>query len=89
MDIESNHQTSSSPAIPWVERYRPKTLSEVSHQTEIISTLKNAIETNRLPHLLFYGMKLKTLVLFYVMTLPETNKYLHHFFVIDRASRHR
>ncbi|KAL7471760.1 hypothetical protein ACHAXS_012057 [Conticribra weissflogii] len=43
------------PATPWVERYRPKTLQDVSHQVEIIATLKNAVETNRLPHLLFYG----------------------------------
>jgi len=27
----------------------------VSHQTEVISTLQNAVKTNRLPHLLFYG----------------------------------
>ena len=40
---------------PWVEKYRPKKLSEVSHQKEIISTLNDAIESNRLPHLLFYG----------------------------------
>jgi len=32
-----------------------KSLSDVSHQTEVISTLQNAVETNRLPHLLFYG----------------------------------
>lgn len=44
-----------SSSTPWVEKYRPKTLSEVSHQTEIVSTLHNAIESNRLPHLLFYG----------------------------------
>mmetsp|Transcript_10819 Transcript_10819/g.22635 ORF Transcript_10819/g.22635 Transcript_10819/m.22635 type:complete len:399 (-) Transcript_10819:406-1602(-) len=43
------------PATPWVERYRPKTLQDVSHQVEIVATLKNAVETNRLPHLLFYG----------------------------------
>ena len=42
-------------AIPWVERYRPKELNDVSHQGEIVATLKNAVETNRLPHLLFYG----------------------------------
>ena len=42
-------------ATPWVEKYRPKSLEDVSHQTEIISTLTNAVETNRLPHLLFYG----------------------------------
>lgn len=42
-------------ATPWVERYRPKSLSDVSHQKEVISTLRNAVETDRLPHLLFYG----------------------------------
>ena len=40
---------------PWVERYRPQTLDDVSHQTEVVSTLKNAVQTGRLPHLLLYG----------------------------------
>ena len=40
---------------PWVERYRPKTLKDISHQTEIVATLQNATTTGRLPHLLFYG----------------------------------
>jgi hypothetical protein len=40
---------------PWVERYRPKSLKDVSHQNEVVSTLQNAVETGRLPHLLFYG----------------------------------
>lgn len=40
---------------PWIERYRPKSLQEVSHQTEVVATLQNAVETGRLPHLLFYG----------------------------------
>ena len=40
---------------PWVEKYRPKNLTEVSHQTEVVSTLQNAVKTNRLPHLLLYG----------------------------------
>ena len=40
---------------PWVERYRPKTLDDISHQTEVVSTLKNAVSTGRLPHLLLYG----------------------------------
>jgi len=47
--------SASVAAIPWVERYRPKSLADVSHQTEVISTLRNAVETDRLPHLLFYG----------------------------------
>jgi replication factor C subunit 2/4 len=46
---------SSIDGTPWVERYRPQTLDEVSHQTEVVSTLKNAVETGRLPHLLLYG----------------------------------
>lgn len=41
--------------IPWVERYRPKTLDDVSHQSEVVATLQNAVTTGRLPHLLFYG----------------------------------
>lgn len=40
---------------PWVEKYRPKNLTEISHQTEVVSTLQNAVQTNRLPHLLLYG----------------------------------
>jgi len=46
---------STTKATPWVEKYRPKSLKEVSHQTEVVSTLQNAVKTNRLPHLLFYG----------------------------------
>jgi len=40
---------------PWVERYRPKSLDEVSHQNEVVATLQNAVATGRLPHLLLYG----------------------------------
>lgn len=40
---------------PWIERYRPKNLREVSHQTEVVATLQNAVSTGRLPHLLLYG----------------------------------
>ena len=34
---------------------RPKSVSEVVYQDEVISTLKKSIETGNLPHLLFYG----------------------------------
>jgi ATPase family associated with various cellular activities (AAA) len=40
---------------PWVERYRPQDLTQVSHQGEVVRTLQNAVETGRLPHLLLYG----------------------------------
>lgn len=45
----------STVGIPWVERYRPKSLNDVAHQGEVVSTLQNAVKTGRLPHLLFYG----------------------------------
>jgi replication factor C subunit 2/4 len=45
----------TSDGTPWVERYRPKTLQDVAHQTEVVHTLQNAVRTGRLPHLLFYG----------------------------------
>ena len=41
--------------MPWVERYRPKTVAEVSSQEEVVRTLTSAIEQGSLPHLLFYG----------------------------------
>jgi replication-associated recombination protein RarA len=41
--------------IPWVEKYRPKNVDEISHQNEVIRTLKNSVEQGNLPHLLFHG----------------------------------
>lgn len=46
----------SSDATPWVEKYRPKKLNEISHQNEVVSTLQNAVQMKRpLSHLLLYG----------------------------------
>ncbi|KAG7445006.1 P-loop containing nucleoside triphosphate hydrolase protein [Guyanagaster necrorhizus] len=41
--------------LPWVEKYRPVTLSDVVSHKDITSTIEKFIEKNRLPHLLFYG----------------------------------
>ena len=41
--------------IPWIEKYRPKKLSEIVSQEESISILTNTLRTGELPHLLFYG----------------------------------
>ncbi|XP_025986105.1 replication factor C subunit 5 [Solenopsis invicta] len=41
--------------LPWVEKYRPKSLDElISHET-IIKTINKYIDENQLPHLLLYG----------------------------------
>ena len=39
----------------WVEKYRPKTLSEIINQSEIVERLKQFVKEKALPHLLFAG----------------------------------
>jgi len=41
--------------IPWVDKYRPKKLSQVVYQDDVIRMLNKVLETGNLPHLLFYG----------------------------------
>ena len=52
---EASSSVKSAANRPWVEKYRPKDLTQVSHQSEVVATLQNAVETGRLPHLLLYG----------------------------------
>jgi replication factor C subunit 2/4 len=39
----------------WVEKYRPKSLNEVTSQGNIIESLRKTLFTKNLPHLIFYG----------------------------------
>jgi replication factor C subunit 3/5 len=41
--------------LPWVEKYRPKDLNGIISHTNILNTLQNLINNNKLPHLIFYG----------------------------------
>ncbi len=41
--------------LPWVEKYRPQTISEISSQNHIITSIQKSLVNGNLPHLLFYG----------------------------------
>ena len=41
--------------MPWVEKYRPKGISDIASQKETVKTLNSAVKSGNLPHLLFYG----------------------------------
>lgn len=40
---------------PWVEKWRPEKVEDVSHQEEVVKTLKTSIEKGSVSHLLFHG----------------------------------
>ena len=56
MDVIGGDKGSTIPVSkPWVEKWRPQKVEDVSHQVEVVQTLKNSIEQGSLPHLLFHG----------------------------------
>ena len=58
-DLKKSTKSTSYPSqelqLPWVEKYRPKSLSELIAHEDIISIISNLIDNDNLPHLLLYG----------------------------------
>ncbi|KAK4237258.1 P-loop containing nucleoside triphosphate hydrolase protein [Achaetomium macrosporum] len=51
----ANLPVEAEDSLPWVEKYRPVSLSDVSGHQDILATINKFVDSNRLPHLLFYG----------------------------------
>ncbi|TKA67768.1 Replication factor C subunit 2 [Cryomyces minteri] len=40
---------------PWVEKYRPKSLDDITAQDHTVTVLRRTLQSSNLPHMLFYG----------------------------------
>ncbi|PVU90209.1 hypothetical protein BB561_004981 [Smittium simulii] len=47
--------TKTDDQLPWIEKYRPKNISDIVSQDRVVNVLQSSIEKKGLPHLLFYG----------------------------------
>lgn len=51
----ANLPVEAEDTLPWVEKFRPVSLSDVSGHQDILATINKFVDSNRLPHLLLYG----------------------------------
>eukprot|EP00948_MAST-09A_sp_MAST-9A-sp1_P001719 g1719.t1 len=68
MEVDNSSSSSSSKAkaaplnadpsvshLPWIEKYRPKSFTDLVSHEEILTTISRLTESGKLPHLLLYG----------------------------------
>ena len=55
MSSHRNTPQTTRSNIPWVEKYRPKCLTDVVHHKDVIQLLRTFIRSKEMPHLFFYG----------------------------------
>merc|ERR1719359_1729831 len=48
-------QASTKATLPWVEKYRPESLADMSGHEDIIRTIQRMMDKNQLPHMLLHG----------------------------------
>merc|ERR1719262_74163 len=48
-------QASTKATLPWVEKYRPQSLADMSGHEDIIRTIQRMMDRNQLPHMLLHG----------------------------------
>lgn len=54
MEVEKQSDINNH-LLPWVEKYRPSKIDEVSYQEEVIKSLQGVLSSGNLPHLLLHG----------------------------------
>ncbi|KAK7419013.1 Subunit of heteropentameric Replication factor C (RF-C) [Neonectria magnoliae] len=52
---QKQEKPTNNKAQPWVEKYRPKSLSDVTAQDHTVTVLQRTLQASNLPHMLFYG----------------------------------
>jgi len=74
----------------WVEKYRPKNLSEIMSQENNIKFIKKFLTVNKLPHLLLFGSSGTGKTSAILACARELNKKNFHSFILElNASEHR
>ncbi|KCV67919.1 replication factor C subunit 2/4 [Fonticula alba] len=53
--VSSSVALPGASSMPWVEKYRPRSINDVAQQEQVVKVLRRSLVSENLPHLLFYG----------------------------------